>query len=149
MIRKAEVEDLYKIISLEKKVFKEPLSEQFLYQELTLNPFGFYLVLEERHALLGYIGFRVVDDQAEMMNFAIDPTYHKMGYGKTLLAYALDALLTKQVKTITLEVRKSNKVAIYLYESFGFKKAHIRKNYYENEDGIVYMKEVTSCIYSQ
>jgi [ribosomal protein S18]-alanine N-acetyltransferase len=43
---------------------------------------------------------------------------------------------------LTLEVRKSNKGAQALYEKFGFKKSHIRKDYYITEDAVVYVKEV-------
>ena len=143
MIRNAELHDLFQIIELEKKVFKEPLTKEFIYQELTLNPFSYYLVLEINKEIIGYIGFRVVDDVAEMMNFAIDPDHQEQGYGKDILNFVLNAFKDKNVKTITLEVRKSNKKAIHLYESYGFIQSHVRKQYYGNEDGIVYIKEVT------
>lgn len=143
MIRNAELHDLFQIIELEKKVFKEPLTKEFIYQELTLNPFSYYLVLEVKKEIIGYIGFRVVDEVAEMMNFAIDPEHQGQGYGKEILNFVLNAFKDKNVKTITLEVRKSNKKAIHLYESYGFIESHVRKQYYGNEDGIVYIKEVT------
>jgi len=43
------------------------------------------------------------------------------------------------ISAITLEVRKSNIPAITLYESFGFVRAGLRKNYYSNnnEDAII------------
>ena len=47
------------------------------------------------------------------------------------------------INTITLEVRVSNKVAIALYEKYGFKKISVREKYYENvEDAYVMQKEV-------
>ena len=40
-----------------------------------------------------------------------------------------------------LEVRETNRVAIHLYETFGFKIAHYRKSYYTNgEDALVMVK---------
>lgn len=142
MIRKAEIKDIFYISKIEKKAFKVTLGEKFLLQELTDNPFGYYFVYEIEKVVIGYIGFRVVDDLAEMMNFVIDPDYQNEGLGSKILDYSLDFLKEKNVRFITLEVRKSNKRAQHLYEKYGFKISHIRKKYYENEDGYVLVKEV-------
>lgn len=142
MIRKAEVKDIFYIVKLEKKVFSSSLGEQFILQELTENPFSHYFVYVKSLEVIGYIGFRVYDNQAEMMNYLISPDYQNQGLGTELLTYSLAYLNTLDVKVITLEVRKSNKKAQYIYENFGFKVSHIRKKYYENEDGYVYIKEV-------
>ncbi len=50
---------------------------------------------------------------------------------------------TKDCEAITLEVRVSNVKAIKLYESYGFKKEAIRKDYYldNHEDAYLMMKE--------
>ncbi len=142
MIRRAEVKDIFYIAKLEKKVFKNSLGESFLLQELTDNPYSFYFVLEQNKSIIGYIGFRVYDEQAEMMNFLIDPDFQNEGLGTKLLTFCLAELENKKVNLITLEVRKSNKKAQYVYEKFGFKLSHVRKKYYENEDGYVLVKEV-------
>lgn len=140
-IRPATVDDILAIVKLENDVFKESLGESFLYDEMMLNPFSHIVIGEVDQKMVGYIGLRV-DEEAEIMNFAIFPHEQKKGYGKALLTYALDYLKAHYVKTLSLEVRESNLVAQKLYLSFGFKKSHIRKNYYQNEDAIVFIKEV-------
>jgi [ribosomal protein S18]-alanine N-acetyltransferase len=142
MIRKATPNDIVFIVNLENNVFTQTLGENFLYDELMLNPFSHYFVIEEQNQLIGYIGFRAFDENSEMMNFAIDPKYQHQGYGSKLLSFGLEHLKSLDVKTLVLEVRKSNKNAQKLYEKFGFTQSHIRKNYYEKEDAIVYIKEV-------
>lgn len=142
MIRKAVFKDIFEIVALEKKVFNRTLGENFLYEEFALNPFGFYFVYELNKMIIGYIGFRAIDKNAEMMNFAIDPDYQGQGYGDQILVYVLDFLQNQGVNTFVLEVRRSNERARALYEKYGFQQSHLRKNYYENEDAIVYMKEV-------
>lgn len=142
MIRKAEVKDIFYINRLEKLVFKQPLGESFLMQELTDNPFAYYFVYEKAKEVIGYIGFRAYDNQGEMMNFLIHPDYQGDGLGTELLIYAIEQLKCIDVKTISLEVRKSNKKAQHVYEKIGFNISHIRKKYYENEDGYVMVKEV-------
>ncbi len=140
-IRPATVDDILAIVALENEVFKESLGESFLYDEMMLNPFSHIVIGEVDQHMVGYIGLRV-DVKAEIMNFAVFPREQKKGYGKALLTYALDYLKAHHVKTLSLEVRESNHVAQHLYTSFGFKKSHIRKNYYQNEDAIVFIKEV-------
>ena len=48
----------------------------------------------------------------------------------------------RKCEFITLEVRESNKNAIALYESEGFEKVGVRKNFYSfpTENGIIYTK---------
>ena len=45
----------------------------------------------------------------------------------------------KGAEALTLEVRKSNRTAIELYKSYGFREEAVRKNYYENpaEDALI------------
>jgi len=143
MIRKAIPNDIFHMVRLEKSAFKTTLGEKFLLQELNDNPFGFYYVYEINKTVIGYIGFRVYDDQAEMMNFVVSLDHQDEGYGTQLLTYCLNELEKKHVKMISLEVRKSNKKAQHVYEKMGFKLSHIRKKYYENEDGYVLVKEVS------
>lgn len=142
MIRKAEVKDIFYIVKLEKIVFNQSLGEKFILQELIDNPFSHYFVYERGNEVIGYIGFRVYDKQAEMMNFAVLPDHQNEGLGSELLTYTINYLIDFKVKTMTLEVRKSNKKAQHIYEKLGFKVSHIRKKYYENEDGYVCIKEV-------
>ncbi|MBN2299957.1 MAG: ribosomal protein S18-alanine N-acetyltransferase [Acholeplasmataceae bacterium] len=142
MIRKATLKDVIYLVRIEKKVFTQSLGESFLYDELALNPFAHYFVYELNKEVVGYIGFRAIDENAEMMNFCFDPEYQGQGFGTELLTYAIDYLKELGVKQLSLEVRKNNRQAQAVYEKFGFKKSHIRKNYYITEDAYVYIKEV-------
>jgi ribosomal-protein-alanine N-acetyltransferase len=142
MIRRATPNDIFKIEKIEKEVFPNPLTSSFLLDELSLNPFALYFVYETHLDVVGYIGFRKVDHEAEMMNFAVLKDYQGENIGQTLLNETLEILKKEGVKTIVLEVRRSNKKAQHIYEKNGFIKSHIRKNYYENEDAFVYIKEV-------
>lgn len=136
MIRKAKLEDIHAIYKLEMNVLKQSLGESFLLSELELNPFSVYYVVENNKEIIGYLGLRVIDNNAEMLNFVIKKEHQNEGYGTKLLD---NAILENNLQEISLEVRKSNKQARRFYEKRGFLKSHIRENYYENEDGIVYI----------
>lgn len=142
MIRKATIDDVIYLVRIEKKVFTQSLGESFLYDELLLNPFAQYFVYEINKEVVGYIGYRAIDEHAEMMNFCFDPEYQGQGFGTELLDYSIEYLKNLGVKQLLLEVRKSNRKAQTVYEKFGFQKSYVRKNYYETEDAWVYVKEV-------
>jgi ribosomal-protein-alanine N-acetyltransferase len=55
-----------------------------------------------------------------------------MGLSKLLLDDFIKFCKFNGIEKIFLEVKDSNKVAIALYENFGFKKISQRKNYYSD-----------------
>lgn len=141
LIRKATIEDILPIVLLEEKVFHETLGEKFIYDEISINPFSRMYIIEENKKMIGFLGLRV-DEQAEVMNFAIDPSYQHQGYGSLILRFALQELKNEGIKKLSLEVRESNEQAQKFYKKFGFVKSHKRKSYYKTEDAIVFVKEV-------
>jgi ribosomal-protein-alanine N-acetyltransferase len=142
MIRSITTTDIFQIIELEEKTLGQSLGADFLYQEITFNPYVYYIVYELNREVIGYLGYRLHENMAEMMNFVIKKEYQNQGFGTQLLAESLRYFKENKVEIITLEVRKSNKNARIFYEKQGFKISHINKNYYEKEDAIVYLKEV-------
>jgi [ribosomal protein S18]-alanine N-acetyltransferase len=143
MINKAKTTDLHRIVALEKKVFNETLGLKFLHFELTENPYAMMYVYHMNQQVVGYIGIRLLDQNAEMMNFVVDPIYQGQGIGEKLLNEVMMALKEKKVEMLSLEVRRHNQKAIRFYEKHQFQVSHIRKNYYQNEDAIVYIRKVT------
>ncbi|HZH02830.1 MAG TPA: GNAT family N-acetyltransferase, partial [Myxococcaceae bacterium] len=67
------------------------------------------------------------------------------GVASTLLQAALARARARDCVLATLEVRRSNRAAQCLYESFGFKPVGLRPNYYveEREDAVVMMLDLT------
>ena len=143
MISKAKTTDLHQIVDLEKKVFNDTLGIEFLHFELTENPYAFMFVYHINSQVVGYIGIRILDQNAEMMNFVVDSNYQRQGIGSELLNVVIDILKQHHIELLSLEVRKHNKKAIRFYEKHHFEVSHIRKNYYQNEDAIVYIRKVT------
>ena len=80
---------------------------------------------------MGFICFRVYQDEAELTNFAVLPSEQNKKIGTQLLTFALTNLLAQGVKKITLEVSTQNAKAKKIYNDFGFKKVSLRKNFYE------------------
>lgn len=142
-IRQMTTDDINDIIIGEEKIFGESLGYDMLYSELTLNPYAYYFVLEIDGKINGYIGTWIDPDHAEIVNFYIDEKYQGLGFGSMMLEFFIELCDSCNVPNISLEVRDHNEKAIRLYESFGFKYSHTRKNYYSNgDDAFVLILEV-------
>ena len=143
MIRKMALEDLETIMILESQLFSCPWTIENYRFELTENPYGHYVVLDEK-GIKGYLGLWINEDALQITTLGVDTAYQNRGYGKALVQYAVDHAESISAAVITLEVRISNQKAIQLYESFGFKRAALRKQYYSHpdEDAILMMKQL-------
>lgn len=141
MIRLMTIDDIDQVVRLEKLVFNETLGDVFLYNEISINPLSKYYVYEENEQVVSYIGLRIYDNEAEVMNFLVDPNYRNEGYGTKIMNYVLNDLEAMKVDSITLEVRKSNKVAQNFYYKNGFSKISVKKNYYANNEDAYFLKK--------
>lgn len=141
MIRQAQVSDLERIVELETKIFKTSLGYAFLKQELLENEFSRIFVYENELGIIGYISYRVIDQNADILNFLVEEPYQHQGIGKELFSYILLELKENNVKSLVLEVRKSNIIAQEFYKKFGAKHVHTLENYYLNEDAYIMLLE--------
>lgn len=111
--------------------------ENFISNKLDpfVNEYGYY-----NNDLIGYINFSIIYERVELNYIFIKKEYRNKGFGKELMKYFIE--FCNNVSNITLEVNVNNIAAIKLYESFGFEKIAIRKNYYNNDDAILMKKEM-------
>ena len=140
-VRKMEFRDIKKVVELEEKYLLESLGEKLLASELSEknNGVSFY-VIENDDVVIGYIGRYYFFQEAEVLNFVVDESYQRQGYGQKLFDKMVEDM--KDVKKITLEVRASNIKAINFYTKNGFKQVGVRKKYYKNgEDALLLLKE--------
>lgn len=137
-------EDLDSVAEIEKASFPTPWSLDVYKEELTKNNFAHYYVIENNQGIVGFIGAWIIFDEIQVTNFAVLPSERRQGYGHMLFQYLINKALLKGGRLMSLEVRESNIAAQKLYQSFGLKKAGIRKRYYtdNNEDAIVMWVEL-------
>ena len=134
MIRRATVIDAKQIAELDNRMFVDSLEYDFIYNDLSNNPFAYYFVYEIEGNIIGYINCWVTDN-TEILNFCVDDKYQKQGIG-TLLYNEVEKVANG---IISLEVRVSNLNAINFYLNKGFEKACIRKKYYSNGENAILM----------
>ncbi len=139
-IEKMNMNHIPEIALLEKECFSQPWSENALADELKNE--GSHFLVAVCDEVMGYIGVQEICGEAYITNVAVFDKYRKLGIGRALLRAAADGAKSRNCEFITLEVRESNHPAIALYESEGFEKAGIRKNFYSSptENGVIYTK---------
>jgi len=128
------------LIKIEKVSFATPWTEKMFADEAD-NPascfWGLYLRPE---TFIGYLCCWILaKEEMQLMKIAVTPEYRQRGYGKYLLAKLLEYGLSKDIKSVWLEVRESNIAARSLYHSCCFKDVGSRPGYYDNpkEDAIL------------
>jgi ribosomal-protein-alanine N-acetyltransferase len=82
----------------------------------------------------GFALLRQVLDEAELLLFAIAPSWRRRGLGDILLQETIMQARTKGVSTLFLEMRRNNP-AEFLYRKHSFDQIGVRPKYYRAIDG--------------
>ena len=132
-------EDIDQVLEIEHASFTTPWSREAFYNEVNMNKFAIYIVLEIDKKVVGYCGVWIVVDEAHVTNIAILPDYRGKKLGDALMQNLFEVAKTMGAKSMTLEVRVTNYIAQSLYRKFGFQNGGLRKNYYtdNHEDALV------------
>lgn len=144
IIREMELGDIDSILEIEHASFAVPWTKQSFINELTINHFANYVVLELDGSIVGYCGVWIAHEHANITNIAILPAYRGKSLGEKLLRHIVVLSKEKEAEAISLEVRQSNEIAKNLYTKLGFKPGGVRKNYYTDngEDALVMWVEL-------
>ena len=131
----ADVDGMY---AIELDTFSVPWSREAIAAELE-NPCARYLVAQKDGEVVGYAGMWLVIDEAHVTNVAVRRDMRGMGLGAQLMEKLIQLAADSGMIWMTLEVRRSNKVAQSLYHKFGFIDVGYRKRYYEDnqEDALL------------
>ena len=102
------------------------------------SPEGGIVGIFENEKMIGCAGVRKFkDDEAELKRMFIQKTYQGRGLGKKLLVEAINLTKDLGYKRILLDTMPTMISAIYLYESYGFKK--ISPYRYNPFEGAIFM----------
>lgn len=90
-----------------------------------------------------FVHYWWVSGEVQIMNIATEPGCRRHGHARALMQDVLDAARGR-ARALILEVRRSNRPAIALYESLGFAGIGVRPRYYANdgEDALVMRRDL-------
>lgn len=138
IVRPMTREDIPAAARLEKLCFSDAWSERLIAESME-NGLDTWFAAEEDGKIQGYCVLRILAGEGEIQRIAVVPECRKQGIGRKLMEQMVSAARGQNVSEMTLEVRSTNQAAISLYESWGFQKEAVRKDYYHDpvEDGII------------
>jgi len=95
--------------------------------------------------LVVFCNYWLVTTELHILVIATHPDFRGRGLAGQLLRHVLEVARGAGCTLATLEVRRSNRPAIALYERAGFKTVHVRARYYQDdgEDALVMLKDLT------
>ena len=109
--------------------------------KITSNSFEKCFKYEINNEIVGIIDFSKIYERLELNYIWISSSYRGKKYSKELMNYMINYAQNNNIKNITLEVSVENKIAINLYQKYGFIKASTRKNYYNGIDALLMIRK--------
>ncbi len=134
-------EDVAAVSQIEAAVFSMPWkADDFM--EMIEADYAYYYVAEADGKPVGVCGLRDAAGEGQLTNVAVAVEYRRRGIARMLIRHMLAEAIRAGMETFALEVRVSNRPAIALYESLGFRHAGIRPGFYEKpeEDAMIMLK---------
>ena len=136
-INTVSIKDLDEIFRLESNTFKKDAFFKNSILNLIINNTFFFKLINDDNSneIVGFI--IVIQDQeysVNLINLLISKQYQNKGYGSHLLKYTLNKIKEmNNIEVIVLNVNSKNKVAIWLYQKFGFQIVQKIENYYRQQ----------------
>jgi len=145
-IIKATEEHLQKILEIGQGSISPAWTYKMLKDELDKGDSTFYAAAD--NTVKGFIVIRKVDEDAEILQIAVDDTARRRGIGDMLMKAVLEYVQESNLKSIFLEVRSSNIAAVRLYKKHGFINNRVRKDYYNDpiEDATIMIRKTHEFI---
>jgi len=141
-------EDIVHILEIEQEAISPPWTHGALLSEIYRDD-SFFAVARSgqrestKGSLLhGFIILRSILDEGELLQIAVGKDARRRGIADMLMASAIKNIEENSIRSVFLEVRKSNEAAISLYKKHGFKSVRLRRDYYTDptEDAVVMVR---------
>jgi len=131
---------LPRVLDIERRAYEFPWTET-IFKDCLKAGYSAWVLMGHDGALAGYGLMSMAVDEAHVLNICVDPVQQRQGFGLKLLKHLMKIARAAQASIVLLEVRKSNKAALKLYEGVGFARIGVRKGYYPasvgREDALV------------
>lgn len=125
---------LPQVLAIEQRAYPFPWTEG-IFRDCMKAGYGSWVLIDENGRIGGYAVTNLAVDEMHVLNLCVDPSFQRQGHGRRLLEHIMQLARVANATIVLLEVRKSNSAAIKLYDSEGFKRLGVRKNYYPAAGG--------------
>jgi [ribosomal protein S18]-alanine N-acetyltransferase len=143
--RDANSIDIPVLVSLDKELFPySPWSSGQYREEISAPTRRFIVAVDEGLSVIGYAGvFAPGGAEADILTVGVIAQHRGQGIARQLMAGITKWAIDQGSIAMMLEVKTDNAAAISLYESLGYSKLNIRKDYFGSGlDALVMRKEL-------
>ncbi len=139
-IQLAAEKDVPAIHKLEEAAFPAPWRREFFLSELDASG-RFNLVARHGGLVIGYLFAMWFFDEMHVNKIAVAESERRKGIAQALMDRCIEFAIAHAIRTISLEVRKSNHGAQSFYKQLDFMATYRRPRYYpDGEDAVVMTK---------
>ena len=143
--RDANSIDIPVLVSLDKELFPySPWSSGQYREEISAPTRRFIVAVDEGQSVVGHAGvFAPGGAEADILTVGVIAQHRGQGIARQLMAGITKWAIDQGSIAMMLEVKTDNAAAIGLYESLGYSKLNIRKDYFGSGlDALVMRKEL-------
>jgi len=140
--------DLGAIIELNQTLFSNSWTRQMYLKDLENRQVSrMYVLRSSDESVAAFCSCWLIYDELQINNVAVLPSQRNLGIGTILLRHVLGEAAKEGARRAILEVRRSNRIALRLYERVGFRLHGTRGDYYSNpqEDALVLCRDMPLC----
>jgi len=133
------------MVVIERSASVQPRSRELLASELGRDGEGVLVASPAPSTTpVAFLSFRIVHDEAHVVNVATQPAHRRAGHATRLLTQLHAVAAERGLRYLRLEVRRSNIAAIDLYQRLGFQTIGVRPMYYgdNDEDAFIMLRRV-------
>ena len=143
MIISAQLSHLDEIVAIENSSFEKPWSRNQIKDDIQTNINSENWVFTLDRKVVGYIFGWIAQNEFHLHNIAVHPDHLRKKIGKKLIQHIISKVVDQKVNVILLEVSINNISARKCYQSLGFVKGGVLKDYYsKGDDAILYNLEI-------
>jgi ribosomal-protein-alanine N-acetyltransferase len=123
--------DMPEVLQAEQESFEYAWTEEdFLRCLRQRNCIG--MVAEQGEKVVGFMIYELHKAKLHILNFAVSPTYRRVGVGAQMVAKLISKLSSHRRTRITLEVRETNLGAQLFFRSQHFRAVRVLRGFYED-----------------
>lgn len=132
--------DMAMVVGIENSSFEFPWSEEEFVKSLRRrNCIG--MVAEHDERIVGYMIYELHKSRLHVLNFAVDPTFRRMGVGGQMINKLTSKLSSQRRYRILLEVRETNLQAQVFFRDMNFRAISLLRDFYEDSAEDAYLMQ--------
>ena len=140
---RAVIPAIPEILSVERAVYngKTPLNYEVFEKEIQNQHQNLFLLVRYGDCVIAYVSCNYIHKDACIKDIAIMPRFQRREIATKMMQLIITEAQKMKCKQVILDIRQSNLQAQKFYSELGFKKEHLKRHYYSdnNEDAYKYI----------